>query len=256
MSEYNCPINGCEFTTDSVQGINAHSQSHDEDVQFPTKRMLYNDLTRVNSKIDGSPTIKIINEIGEFSKNAYISAFGSWNSALEYCSIDINNRGSITNGELLEEISRVSEIVDGQPRFRDMEKYGKYSAVTYHKRFGSWIDALNEAGFTENPYSTGEDHYAWSGGSTKFYKTDAGIAWRKAVFQRDNYTCQDCGDDTGNNLNAHHIKRRENHPELELRIWNGVTLCVSCHAERHKGEEVYEMMKAKALNSDSPNSES
>jgi len=196
MSEYNCPIESCEFTSHSQRGISIH-----------------------RSKVHDEPTIK--------------------------------------QDELLEEIHRVSKEVGGQPTFRDMRKYGEYGEVTYHNRFGSWTNALEIAGFTENPYSTGEDHYAWSGGNTKFYKTKHGRAWRKAVFQRDEYTCQDCGDDTGGNLNAHHIKRRDEYPELELMVWNGVTLCRWCHAERHKGEDVYEMLKSKAksLSSDSANTD-
>lgn len=52
--------------------------------------------------------------------------------------------------------------------------------------------------------------------------------WRVAVFKRDNFTCQDCGV-IGGPLEAHHIKRWRDFPELRSALDNGVTLCKKCH---------------------------
>lgn len=52
--------------------------------------------------------------------------------------------------------------------------------------------------------------------------------WRRAVYERDDYTCQHCGK-RGGRLNAHHIKAWATHPELRYEISNGLTLCVDCH---------------------------
>lgn len=52
--------------------------------------------------------------------------------------------------------------------------------------------------------------------------------WRKAVFERDMYTCQICKE-VGGKLNADHIKRFADYPELRLDVTNGRTLCESCH---------------------------
>lgn len=59
--------------------------------------------------------------------------------------------------------------------------------------------------------------------------------WRKCIFERDSYTCQHCGEHSGNGyrveLNADHIKPYCLFPELRLDIDNGRTLCRQCHTK-------------------------
>lgn len=55
--------------------------------------------------------------------------------------------------------------------------------------------------------------------------------WRKAVFQRDGYTCQECNDKRGGNLEAHHIRSVALFPEAIYDVNNGLTLCKKCHKE-------------------------
>ena len=57
--------------------------------------------------------------------------------------------------------------------------------------------------------------------------------WRKEVYKRYNYTCQCCGDNTGGNLNAHHLDGYEWCIEKRIDIDNGITLCEKCHKEFH-----------------------
>jgi predicted restriction endonuclease len=79
----------------------------------------------------------------------------------------------------------------------------------------------------------GRNNHFWQGGISELndiirhsleYKE-----WRRAVYKRDNYTCQICGLGGYGNLNADHIKAFSKYPELRFAIDNGRTLCHNCH---------------------------
>lgn len=89
-------------------------------------------------------------------------------------------------------------------------------------------------------------HGNWNGGITplriQIWRCPKYSAWRKSVFERDNYTCVNCGA-TGVKIEAHHIKSLysitqnnklkniEEARECE-ELWdidNGTTLCIPCH---------------------------
>jgi hypothetical protein len=78
----------------------------------------------------------------------------------------------------------------------------------------------------------GEKHPMWKGGITteneKLRKSLEYKAWRKTIFERDNYTCQLCGT-RGKELNADHIKQWSKFPNLRFKVANGRTLCKDCH---------------------------
>ncbi len=79
---------------------------------------------------------------------------------------------------------------------------------------------------------SGKNTHLWKGGVTeknKLIRTSFRYRmWRISVFERDNYTCQECGK-RGVNLNADHVKPFSLFPELRFELSNGRTLCVECH---------------------------
>lgn len=101
------------------------------------------------------------------------------------------------------------------------------------------------------PQVQGANGGGWKGGITALGdRIKNGIEyrqWRSDVFTRDNFTCQECGDNRGGNLNAHHIIRRSTIiQKYEIttikqamqceELWNinnGITLCKNCHKKVH-----------------------
>ncbi len=77
--------------------------------------------------------------------------------------------------------------------------------------------------------SRGSKNHNWCGGvSRDRHGGYLYIRWRIAVYKRDSYTCQDCGQ-LGGKLNADHIKPWSKFPSLRLVLSNGRTLCEDCH---------------------------
>lgn len=72
----------------------------------------------------------------------------------------------------------------------------------------------------------------WKGGVTSINqrerRTKRYAEWRKAVFERDSYTCVLCFQ-RGGTLNADHILAFAAHPQARYDVDNGRTLCLACH---------------------------
>lgn len=81
----------------------------------------------------------------------------------------------------------------------------------------------------KRPDISKENNYNWKGGTTKRDMTSPEYKkWRLSVFTRDNFTCLNC-EKVGGSLEAHHIDRWKDFPNLRFDINNGVTLCKDCH---------------------------
>lgn len=93
---------------------------------------------------------------------------------------------------------------------------------------GKWmsINQLGNSNANWNPKLTQEDRE--NSRNIEGYKD-----FIKEVFERDNYTCQCCGDNKGHNLNAHHLNSYDWDKEHRTDINNGITLCEKCHKEFH-----------------------
>ena len=73
----------------------------------------------------------------------------------------------------------------------------------------------------------------WEKGTQDYRRNTHYKHWRRTVFERDEYICQDCLQ-IGGNLEAHHIKPFKKYKKLRYLTSNGVTLCRKCHRKRHR----------------------
>ncbi len=63
--------------------------------------------------------------------------------------------------------------------------------------------------------------------------------WRIGVFERDEYTCQECGEG-GSNLEPHHIVPLRISMDTLFDLTNGITLCRPCHQKTIWKESEFE----------------
>lgn len=85
-------------------------------------------------------------------------------------------------------------------------------------------------------WAKGENNVNWKGGISGINRTirtsDKYKKWRRDIFIRDQFTCQQCGHKFIK-IVAHHIKSFSDYPELRFDINNGQTLCRACHCKVH-----------------------
>ena len=98
-----------------------------------------------------------------------------------------------------------------------------------------------------NPTKCGSLNPNWKGGYRSDRQKIMGrkeySSWRTSVYERDDYICQECGkkgNETGGYLNAHHIKKYSEFPELLFDVNNGITLCQKCHRRTQGKEHLFE----------------
>ena len=112
-------------------------------------------------------------------------------------------------------------------------KKGRFSGEEYLNSIGISLNGIH-AGINPNgeiEIWRGKKTPPWERKCTKRSSPEY-ERWRTRVFERDDYTCQKCGQ-RGGILNAHHIKSYAKHKGLRTNIDNGITLCKACHKKEH-----------------------
>lgn len=115
-----------------------------------TNEELLDELKRFADDLGERPTAAEMDEHGAYWASTYHRAFGSWNAACEAIGLEALQpvaQETLSEAELLDELSRVAEVCDAPPSVSDMRDEGEYSPRTYSRRFGSWTAAVKAAGF-------------------------------------------------------------------------------------------------------------
>lgn len=120
--------------------------------------------------------------------------------------------------------------------------YGKQTPDDVKTKISNSLSGENHPNYGKR----GKDTTNWQGGLTPrmqaLRNTDAYKNWRESVYERDDWTCRECGERSASGnavyLNAHHIHpiKDNKHSLLILDINNGITLCENCH-NTTKGRE-------------------
>lgn len=94
--------------------------------------------------------------------------------------------------------------------------------------------------------SRGKSNPSWKGGITDDYRKRRNAYqledWRRRVLERDDFQCRmpGCRTPEERRLCAHHIVRFIDDESLATDVWNGITLCETCHYSIKGREQIYE----------------
>ena len=141
--------------------------------QGVTTEELLAELRRLHDEFGTKPTTTIVRDHGLYSVSTYYNRFNSWGDALNAAfesipddtadskTTDDANRAAQTysDEELIEEVRHVADVADadGAPSAQDFCDHSDIADTTVIRRFGSWRDAVEEAGFEPNDPQTAID---------------------------------------------------------------------------------------------------
>lgn len=130
--------------------------------------------------------------------------------------------------ELLDDLRRCEELVEGTMSSADYDKHGNRSRSMIARRFGSWNDAKKEAGL---------DYNEWP------QLRGRGMEYARELRRRN--SCQRCGFSKTGALTFHHKKpeEKETSPLDDIALERTVEelekcvlLCSNCHNLHHSSE--------------------
>lgn len=109
---------------------------------------LLDSIKALEQELGKSPSQEDIAQSDEYpDPMTYKTRFGTWNEAKRLAGVEIERQGGeISDEELLTDLKRVDELLDGKVTQDDYREEGRYSVPSYQRRFGTWNDAKAEAG--------------------------------------------------------------------------------------------------------------
>lgn len=231
-SKYDCPA--CERPCKSRTALGIHYSTHDD--MEPLKKLMIERLREFAEELGRVPKTEDLSspDADIWTQGTYHERFGSVQTALKRAGLAKRGRyRNIQKDDLKAELRRVYEKIGGAPTTTVMNEIGEYSYNVYINKFGTWADACEAAGVPA-PSFYGQDNPNWNGGKSvsdavrKCIGSESWYATTQQVRERDNHTCQMCGEKASDrNLDVNHI----------VPIMSGgcstdellMALCIGCH---------------------------
>lgn len=157
------------------------------------KDMLF-DLKIKAVQVEGSLSCKEYREKGKYTINKIQKIFGSWNNAKKQAGLDISNRGSnpieTSKEEIINDIKKVNEKVDGNLTLRKYRKLSDLPIRHIYNKFVSWENAKIKAEVIQSELEKYEDVIKdlRDGKSLNELEEKYGIKKPKISYIRDKYS--------------------------------------------------------------------
>lgn len=109
---------------------------------------LLEDIRAVAAIVERAPSIQEYRDHGEYAATTITRRFDSWQDAVARAGFEPHGADTeIPTAELLAELRRLADEHGDRPTVELMNDEGQYWVSTYRRRFGSWTNALTDAGF-------------------------------------------------------------------------------------------------------------
>jgi len=200
-----------------------------------TEEDIIRDVRSVYNKIDKNPTLQEYLENGNYSSDTIHRILGGYNQALQNSGLSTNLK-SYNREELKSMINEFYSQESRAPTASEVKKKYDVSNIVFRRVFGTFSEAVKECGYTPYYLLSGQKHFNWDGGHKGYY----GPSWlsqRKKAWERDDYSCQICGDgkeQLGRRPSVHHITStgywniQEEHETMNS-LNNLISLCQKHH---------------------------
>lgn len=159
--------------------------------------------------------------------------FTTYHSKQKHCSRTCSDVGDKASTIQCDNCGGLFELFDSTIKWKQLRNKGNpirnYCSVTCYKHHyvglitPNWIDDRSQIKNEDKSIRASKQM----------------VEWRKYVFDRDQYTCQECKR-KGTHIQAHHIVPYGLEPRLIFEPTNGITLCISCHRKTFKKEALFE----------------
>lgn len=207
------------------------------------------DRDKVKIKCDGCEKVYFINKVSakkkdkHYCRSCHVKLFPRIQNSREFC-IQMNKKAINSN--------YYNSIKTRNTNGANNSMFGKKHTIITKQKM-----SIARTG------KTGEKSTAWKGGKNSINKSIRKILhtrfnWYQRIYIRDKYKCVECGNN--NKIDAHHIiplshiikRLLKNKPEniktqneilewllsheeiIDTDLFNGITLCRSCHKLKHK----------------------
>lgn len=141
-SAFTCDKCGVSF--DSKEKLHAHEMAMQQRI---SKKELRAEIRQLADDIGRAPKAKEMAERGAYSPTTYQRRYDSWDDALAAAGVDPETCKRIPGEAILDEIRRLADESGTAPTAAEMDDRGDFSVKLAQNRFGSWNEALRQAGF-------------------------------------------------------------------------------------------------------------